>query len=91
MVGHGLLEGVDGVPVGASHRDEDQRLEGQAERRGVQPGVVAADHAVAFQGPQPTVAGRDAEPDPFGEFGQGQPPVQLQLGKDLPIDVIHEA
>jgi len=87
---HGLLEGVDGVAVGAPHGHEDQRLEGQAQRAGIELCVVAADHAGAFQSSQPAVAGRDAEPDPFGEFGEGQPPVLLQLGKDLPINMGHK-
>ena len=52
--------------------------------------MVAADHAATLQCSQAAVAGRDAEPDAFGEFGEGKPPVQLELGKDLPINIVHE-
>jgi hypothetical protein len=43
---------------------------------GVGSCVVAADHAGAFQSCV-RVAGRDAELDPFDEFGEGEPPVLL--------------
>jgi threonine/homoserine/homoserine lactone efflux protein len=34
------------------------------------------------------VAGREAEADAFGEFGDGETPVVLQLGKDFPLLVL---
>src|SRR5262249_51801967 len=69
--------------------DEDQCLEGQAEDAGVELGVVAGDRPRAFQGAQAAVAGRDAEADPLGQFGKGQPAVALKLRKYLPVNVIH--
>jgi hypothetical protein len=83
--GDSLFERVDGGPISAAHGDEDQSLEGQAECVGVEVCVVAADGAGVFQGAQSAVAGREAEADSFGEFGDCQAPVVLQLGKDLPI------
>jgi threonine/homoserine/homoserine lactone efflux protein len=87
--GDSLLERVDGGTVSATHGDEDQSLEGQAESLGVQVCVVAADRAGAFQGAQAAVAGRKAEADSLREFGEGQAPVLLELGKNLPIYWVH--
>ena len=57
---------------------------------GVEVCAVAADCPGAFQGAQAAVAGREAEADAFGEFGDGEPPVLLECGKDSPVDVVHE-
>jgi hypothetical protein len=84
-----LFEGVYGGPISTAHGDEDQSLEGEAESVGVEVRVVAADCAGAFQGPQPAVAGREAETNSLREFGEGQAPILLELGKDLPIYPVH--
>jgi hypothetical protein len=52
---------------------------------GVKMCPVTADRPGAFEGAQAAVAGGDAEADPLGEVGDGEAPVLLQLGKDLPI------
>jgi hypothetical protein len=75
--GDGFFEVVDSVPVSAAHGDEDESLERQPESVGVEVCVVAADRAGAFQGAQAAVAGRDAEADSLGEFGDGQTTVLL--------------
>jgi hypothetical protein len=36
------------------------------------------------------VTWRDAERDPLGEFGDGEAPGRLKLGKYLPVSRIHE-
>jgi hypothetical protein len=36
------------------------------------------------------VAGREAEADVFGQFGDGEPTVLLECGKHSPIDIIRE-
>ncbi len=41
---------------------------------------------VALQDAEPAVARRGAKPDPLGEFGEGEAPVPLHLGKDLTVD-----
>ena len=87
--GDSLFEGVDGVAVCGAHGGEDECLEGQAESVGVEMGAVAADGAGLFQGSQAAVAGRKAEADALGEFGNGQAPVLLEFGKDLPIQRVH--
>ena len=74
-VGGGLFEGGEGVALCVAHGDEDEGLEGEAEGVGVEVCAVAADGTGAFQGPQAAVAGREAEADAFGEFGDGEPPV----------------
>jgi hypothetical protein len=51
--------------------------------------VVAADRTGLFQGSQAAVAGREAEADAPGQFGNGQAPVLLQFSKNLPIQCIH--
>ncbi|HEX2075084.1 MAG TPA: hypothetical protein VHF92_14975 [Geodermatophilus sp.] len=81
--GDGLLEGVDGVAVPAVHGDEVERLDRRAEGVRVEAGAVAADRAGALQDAQSAMAGRDAEPNPLGEFGDRQPPVSLHLRKNL--------
>ncbi len=58
---------------------EDECLEGQAESVGVEVGVVAADRTGLFQGSQAAVAGRKAEADAPGQFGNGQAPVLLRF------------
>jgi hypothetical protein len=88
-VGDGALEGGHGVPVRGAHRDEDQRLEGEAESLRVELRVVAADHARPLQGAQPAVAGRDAQPDALGQLGDRQPTVLDQLGKDSSVHLVH--
>ena len=75
--GDSLLERVDGGAVSTAHGDEDQSFEGQAECVGVEVCVVAADSTGVFQGAQPPVAGREAEADSLGEFGDGQTSVLL--------------
>jgi hypothetical protein len=57
--------------------------------RSVEMRVIARDGARAFQRPQAAVARRHAQPHALGELGERQPAVALQLGKDLPINVIH--
>ena len=69
--GDGLFERVDGGAVSATHGNEDQSLEGQAESVGIEVCVVAADRTRAFQSAQPAVAGREAEADSLREFGDG--------------------
>jgi hypothetical protein len=83
--GDSLFEGVDGVAVSGAHCGEGEGLEGQAESVGVEVGVVAADRTGLFQGSQAAVAGRKAEADAPGQFGNSQAPVLLQFSKNLPV------
>jgi hypothetical protein len=84
------FERSDGFPVLVAHRDEDQRLEGQAQGCGVESCVVAGDCARTLQFMEATVAGRGAQTHPAGEFGKSLTPVTLKLRKDLPVYLIHE-
>ena len=79
-----------GVALCVAHGDEDEGFEGEAEGVGIEVCAVAADCTGAFQGPQAAVAGREAEADTLGEFGDGEPPVLLECGKYSPVNVIHE-
>jgi hypothetical protein len=80
---------VDALAGADGHGDEDQCLEVESERGRVQLGAVSADCAGALERAKPAMAGREAEPDPVGQLGDRQPAVALQLGKDLPVDVVH--
>src|SRR5262249_13797275 len=87
--GQALLEVGDGGGVFTVHGDMEGALEAQADGGGVDEGRVAADHPGAFQFAQPPVAGGDAEPGALGEFGDGEPPLLLKLGKYLPVYRVH--
>jgi hypothetical protein len=87
---HRFLESEERLAVLLAHGDEDQGLEGQADLLGIDDGVVGGDHAAAFQLAQPPVTRRQAEADFASELGDAEPPVFLKLGKDLPVDPVHE-
>jgi hypothetical protein len=88
-LGDGSFEAGDGVAVGAAHGDEDECLEGEPNSDRVQLSAVAADDPRLLQGAEPAVAGSHRQTDPFGQLREGQPPVLLQLRKNLPIKPVH--
>ena len=86
---HGFLEGEQGVAILLAHGDEDKRLEREADGSGVDDGTVAGDDLGTFELAQAPMARRQAEPDSGAQIGDGEPPVFLQFGKDLPVDRVH--
>ena len=53
--------------------------------------ALPAGAQTALQLAQPAVARREAQPDLRGQLSDGQSPIGLQLGKNLPINGVHSA
>ncbi len=75
------LELLDRLAVLDLQVDVDRHLEASADRRRVDVGVVAADHAGPLERANASQAGRRREPDPLGEFDVREPPVGDQSGR----------
>ena len=69
------------------HRD--QRLERPAQRRQVDLGVEAADHAAVSQRPQPRQRRRRRDPDAVGQALVGDPGVAREQLEQGSIDVVY--
>ena len=88
-LGQAAFEVGDRGRVLSVHGHLDQDLEAEADGGGIDDSSVAADRPGAFQLAQSPVAGSDAEADPLGQLGYGQPPLRLKLSNDLPINRVH--
>ena len=89
QLGQGRFERGDGPGVAAFQGDLDQGFESHPDGGRVDQGAVAGDDTGAFEFAQPPVAGAGSEPHPVGEFGERQPAVGLQLGKDSSVNSVH--
>ena len=83
------LERLDGGAVLERQLDVHGDLEAAADRRRVDVGVVAADHAGALERPHAAQARRGREPDALGQLDVREPPVGLQVAQDCAIEGIH--
>jgi hypothetical protein len=89
-LGQAALEARDRRGVFPVHGHLDEHFEAETDRGGIDDGPVPADRLGALQLAEPSVAWRHAERDPLGEFGNGEAPLRLKLGKYLSVDGIHD-
>ena len=83
--GQSRFEGPECSAILLLHRDEDERLEGEAEGCCVDDGTVATDDTAAFKFAEASMTGREAQTHPAGQVSQGETAVILQQRKDLSV------
>jgi hypothetical protein len=89
-LGQAGFEARDRRGVFPVHGHLDQHLEAEPDRGGVDDGPVPADRLGSLQLAKPPVARRHAERDPLGEFGDGEAPLLLELGKHFSVYGVHD-
>lgn len=58
------------------------------QRRRIQVGMIALNDPGLFKRPHAAQAGRRGQPDTLCQLDIGQPSLRLQIGEDLPVDII---
>ena len=90
-LGPALHQGLEGAQVVlrlARQADLGEDGDAEAERRGVEVGVIAADEAGLLERAHAPQAGRRRDAGPLGQLDIGHAAVGLQVAQNVPIDPV---